>query len=87
MKLIIDVVLLVIIALCTWGGFKRGLIGGIASLMAIVIALYGGSLLSSAYSGEVIPPTLCNPPGSSVHEIFQARILEWAAISSSKGSS
>ena len=33
--------------------------------------------------------TLCNPmdcssPGSSVHGIFQARILEWFAISSSK---
>ena len=37
-------------------------------------------------------PTLCNPmdyslPGSSVHGIFQARILEWVAISFSKGSS
>ena len=29
----------------------------------------------------------CSPPGSSVHEIFQARILEWVAISSSRGSS
>ena len=28
-----------------------------------------------------------SPPGSSVHEIFQARILEWAAISSSRESS
>ena len=55
MKLIIDVVLLVIIALCTWSGFRRGLIGAIASLLAIVVALYGGSLLSSTYSGEVIP--------------------------------
>ena len=27
------------------------------------------------------------PPGSSVHGIFQARILEWVAISYSKGSS
>ena len=26
-------------------------------------------------------------PGSSVHRIFQARILEWVAISSSRGSS
>ena len=31
-------------------------------------------------------PTLCNPmdcslPGSSVHGIFQARVLEWVAIS------
>ena len=29
----------------------------------------------------------CSPPGSSVHEISQARILEWVAISSSKRSS
>ena len=29
----------------------------------------------------------CGPPGSSVHEIFQARILEWVAISFSRGSS
>ena len=37
-------------------------------------------------------PTLCNPidcslPGSSVHEIFQARILEWVTMPSSRGSS
>ena len=28
-----------------------------------------------------------NPPGSSVHGIFQARILEWVAMPSSRGSS
>ena len=37
-------------------------------------------------------PTLCNPmdfslPGSSVHGIFQARILDWIAISFSRGQS
>ena len=37
-------------------------------------------------------PTLCDPvdcssPGSSVRGIFQARILEWVAISFSRGSS
>ena len=37
-------------------------------------------------------PTLCNPmdcslPGFSVHGIFQARILEWGAITFSRGSS
>ena len=36
--------------------------------------------------------TLCNPmdyslPGSSVHGIFQTRILEWVAIPNSRGSS
>ena len=37
-------------------------------------------------------PTRCDPMdcsllGSSVHRILQARILEWVAISSSRGSS
>ena len=32
-------------------------------------------------------PTDCSPPGSSCPLVFQARILEWVAISSSKGSS
>ena len=32
-------------------------------------------------------PVDCSPPGSSVHGILQARILEWVAISFSKGSS
>ena len=32
-------------------------------------------------------PMDCSPPGSSVHEIFQERILEWVAISFSRGSS
>ena len=32
-------------------------------------------------------PMDCSLPGSSVHAIFQARVLEWAAISFSRGSS
>ena len=32
-------------------------------------------------------PMDCSPPGSSVHGISQARILEWVAISYSRGSS
>ena len=37
-------------------------------------------------------PTLCSPmdcslPGSSLHGIFQARVLEWVAISFSRGPS
>ena len=52
-------------------------------------------LLSISYSGGLVPkscPTLCNPmdyipPGSSVHGVLHARILEWVAISFSRGSS
>ena len=62
----------------------------------------GGFIWSSNPSPGYIPsthtkslqlcPTLCdtmdyNPPGSSVHGIFQARILEWVAIPFSRGSS
>ena len=32
-------------------------------------------------------PTDCSPPGSSVHGIFQARVLEWGAIAFSDGRS
>ena len=55
MKVIIDILLLIIIALCTWNGYKRGLVGGVAGILAIIIALFGGSLLSSAYAHEVVP--------------------------------
>lgn len=55
MKLLIDILLLVIIVLCTWQGYRRGIIGGVAGLLAIVLALYGGRALSSNYAHEVVP--------------------------------
>ena len=38
-------------------------------------------------SRTLCSPVDCSPPGSSVHGIFQARILEWVVISSTRGSS
>ena len=51
---------------------------------------HGSSLLHSKVVQSC--PTLCNPtacrlPGSSVHGILQARVLEWVATSFSRGSS
>ena len=41
-----------------------------------------------AQSGPTLSdPMDCSPPGSSIHGIFQARVLEWVAISFSRGSS
>ena len=42
--------------------------------------------VTTLYTSYVLSPTLhepmdCSPPGSSVHGISQARILEWVAIS------
>ena len=35
---------------------------------------------------QLLWPWDYNPPGSSVHGVFQTRILEWVAMSSSRGS-
>ena len=53
---------------------------------AVTIVFYMCVLVSQSC------PTLCysmdySPPGSSVHGILQARILEWVAIPFSRGSS
>ena len=50
------------------------------------------SLPASEWVSEVAQSTRCNPmdyslQGFSIHVIFQARVLEWVAISFSKGSS
>ena len=42
-------------------------------------------MLSPSVVSESYDPMDYSPPGSSVHEISQARILEWVAISFSRG--
>ena len=62
--------------------FKKEYYRDIPSGLVVVV---GSGLVAELY------PTLCNPwsspPGSSVHGILQARILEWIAITFSRGSS
>ena len=43
-------------------------------------------VLSRLVVSDSLQPLDCSPPGSSVHGISQARILEWVAISFSRGS-
>ena len=43
--------------------------------------------LVTSVESDSCNPTDCSPPGSSVHGILQARILEWATMPSSRGSS
>ena len=43
--------------------------------------------LSHSVESDPLQPMDCSPPGSSVHGIFQARILEWVAVSYSRESS
>ena len=52
----------------------------------------GGEASENGREVTQLCPTLCDPmdcslPGSSIHGIFQTRVLEWVAISFSRGSS
>ena len=53
-------------------------------LCASLLTCWFAQLLSRV---RLCEPRNCSPPGSSVHGISQARILEWVAISFSRGSS
>ena len=54
-----------------------------------VLTPFGSASQSVSRSdvSEPLWPVDCSPPGSSVRGTLQARILEWVAISSSRGSS
>ena len=41
-------------------------------------------VLSRSVVSDALRPLDCSPPGSSVHGVLQARILEWAAVPSSR---
>ena len=58
--------------------------------MCVCVCVCGGGGVGGLVAK--LCPTLCHPmdcslPGSSVHGISQARILEWVAISFYRGSS
>ena len=56
-----------------------------------VLAIVSSAAMNIGVLVAQLDPTLydrmdCSPPGSSVHGILQARILEWVIIPFSKGS-
>lgn len=55
MKIAIDVVLGLILLLCIWLGYRKGLVAGIGGLLAIAVSLYGASLLANTFSDELVP--------------------------------
>ena len=60
----------------------RGGEGGTGMLLSMGLQRVGKDLET-----ELCDPMDCSLPGFSVHGILQARILEWVAMSSSRGSS
>ena len=56
-------------------------------LSLILLCLCEGSHSVTQSYPTLCNPTDCSPPGPSVHGILQTRILQWVAISYSRGSS
>ena len=61
-------------------------------ILLIVAHISGGAVSSLCVLAlqsclTLCDPTVCSQPGSSVHGILQARILEWVSIPFSRGSS
>ncbi len=48
----IDLVLVGIVALCGWRGFRTGIINGVSWIIALVIAIFGANLIATAYYTE-----------------------------------
>ena len=60
----------------------------IPALMEVqILPLSTDAVQSLSGVGLFFNPKDCSPPGSSVHGISQVRVLEWLAISFSRGSS
>ena len=53
--------------------------------MCVCVCVHACALSHTVMSGSFVTPDY-NPPDSSVYGIFQARILDWVAISSSRQS-
>ena len=55
METIINLLLLGVLLLCAWSGYKKGIVMGVGGLLAIVVSLYGANLLANAFSHDIIP--------------------------------
>ena len=55
MNTIIDLLLVAILVICGWTGYKKGIIMGIGGILVIILSIYGANLLSNAFSAGVLP--------------------------------
>lgn len=55
MDTIIDLVLLAILIICGWTGYKKGIIMGVGGILVIIVSVYGANLLANTFSYEVLP--------------------------------
>ena len=72
-------------ALTGGAGFATSVRGQRPEIRLNILQCSEGGGVSAQACPTLCDPMDCSPPGSSVHGISQARILEWIAICSSRG--
>lgn len=55
MRTVIDLVLLGILIISVWNGYKKGIIMGIGGILCIIVSIYGANLLANTFSYDVVP--------------------------------
>ena len=76
--------LLLLISKASWSTVDLQCVRSSGFLFYLKFSTY----MLSNFSGPTLwDPMDCSPPGSSVHGIFQARMLEWVAVSFSREAS
>ena len=75
--LILDLLLIGIIVLCTWRGFRAGIINGILGILSLIIAIYGANLIATTYSGEFTG--VVEPFASGLVDSLETKILDKAS--------
>ena len=78
---------LLLFCLCKGSEFKVYQSSKAKGVLKYSMSLFIYFIQSSVYACMLCNPIGCSPSDSFVHGIFQAGILEWVAISSSRGSS
>lgn len=53
MNIVIEILLLVILLVCIWNGYKKGLVMCIGTILAIIVSLYVGDLFADTFSPAV----------------------------------
>lgn len=75
-SLIIDIVLVAIILISAWRGYKAGFITSIIGVVAVVVAIYGANLLATTYAGQFTG--LVEPFASGLIDSIETKILGYS---------
>ena len=83
-SIIMDVLLVGIIVLAAYRGFRKGIIASVIGLVSLVVAIYGANLLAVTFSGEFVG--VLEPFVSGIVDSTEAKILSYGSGSEAEES-